>query len=318
MTKKISIVVPVYNEEENISVFSKAIAEVMSILPYRWELIFVDDGSQDNTPFIIHKMAQLDDHIKGLQLARNSGHMAALSCGLDYAEGDAVISMDGDMQHPPELIPQLIAYWEQGYEVVQTLRKSTEGVSIFKKVTSAFFYTLINSLSKVHITEGGSDFRLMDRKAVLAFRQFREQSRFIRGMVSALGYKRITVDFVAAPRFAGQSKYSLKKMMHFALDGITTFSKTPLRVVFYCGLICGLLSLLLIAHVFFIVYFTDSAAPGWATITASIALVGGVQMMGLGVIGEYVGRIFEEVKNRPIYLVREKIGNIQEPLQKER
>ena len=190
------------------------------------------------------------------------------------------------------------------------MRKSTEGVSLFKKVTSAFFYKLMNSMSTVQIAEGGSDFRLLDRQAVLAFRKFREESRFIRGMVSSLGYKKITVDFVASPRFAGKSKYSLGKMMHFALDGITAFSKTPLRLVFYFGLLCGLLSIILIAHVFYIVYFTNLAAPGWASTTASIAFIGGIQMMGLGVIGEYIGRIFEEVKRRPIYLISQKIGDV--------
>ncbi|MFA6074926.1 MAG: glycosyltransferase family 2 protein [Negativicutes bacterium] len=306
--KKISIVVPIYNEEANIEYFSNSITQVMSKLSYDWELIFVDDGSKDATPMLIHQLSLRDCRIKGFQLSRNYGHMAALSCGLDNAQGDAVISMDGDMQHPPEMLPQLLELWEQGYEVVQTLRKSTEGVSLFKKVTSAFFYKLINSMSKVQIAEGGSDFRLLDRKAVLAFRKFREESRFIRGMISALGYKKITVDFVASPRFAGKSKYSLGKMMHFALDGITAFSKTPLRLVFYFGLLCGLLSVFLIAHVFYVVYFTNSAAPGWASMTASIAFVGGIQMMGLGVIGEYIGRIFEEVKHRPIYLISEEIG----------
>ncbi|MEI6285618.1 MAG: glycosyltransferase family 2 protein [Bacillota bacterium] len=308
--KKISIVVPIFNEEANIEYFSNAISQVLSPLAYEWELIFVDDGSTDATPFLIHQLALRDNRVKGFQLSRNYGHMAALSCGLDNAEGDAVISMDGDMQHPPEIIPQLLELWEQGYEVVQTLRKSTEGVSLFKKVTSAFFYKLMNSMSTVQIAEGGSDFRLLDRQAVLAFRKFREESRFIRGMVSSLGYKKITVDFVASPRFAGKSKYSLGKMMHFALDGITAFSKTPLRLVFYFGLLCGLLSIILIAHVFYIVYFTNLAAPGWASTTASIAFIGGIQMMGLGVIGEYIGRIFEEVKRRPIYLISQKIGDV--------
>ena len=308
--KKISIVVPIFNEEANIEYFSNAISQVLSPLAYDWELIFIDDGSNDATPLLIHRLALRDSRIKGFRLSRNYGHMAALSCGLDNAEGDAVISMDGDMQHPPEIIPQLLELWEQGYEVVQTLRKSTEGVSLFKKATSAFFYKLMNSMSTVQIAEGGSDFRLLDRQAVLAFRKFREESRFIRGMISSLGYKKITVDFVASPRFAGKSKYSLGKMMHFALDGITAFSKTPLRLVFYFGLLCGLLSIILIAHVFYIVYFTNLAAPGWASTTASIAFIGGIQMMGLGVIGEYIGRIFEEVKRRPIYLISQEIGDI--------
>ena len=304
--KLISIVVPVYNEEENIEHFYDAICKTMESVSYDFELVFVDDGSKDSSVFILDCLANQDERVRPLYLARNFGHQIALSCGLDHAKGDAVITMDGDMQHPPEFLPILLEKWEEGYEVVQTIRKTTEGVSWFKNRTSALFYQLINVMSKVRIQPGGSDFRLMDRCVVESFKLYRERARFIRGMIGAIGYKQIQIEFVAPKRFAGTSKFSLNKMLHFALDGITAYSKMPLRIAFYLGIICGLLSIVLTSHVMYIKCFTDEAVPGWATLSVSISLLGGIQLMGLGIIGEYVGRIFEEVKQRPLYFVRTK------------
>nr|WP_092068412.1 glycosyltransferase family 2 protein [Dendrosporobacter quercicolus]NSL47086.1 glycosyltransferase family 2 protein [Dendrosporobacter quercicolus DSM 1736]SDL75562.1 dolichol-phosphate mannosyltransferase [Dendrosporobacter quercicolus] len=301
--KSISIVVPVYNEQENIENFYEEVVKCMQPLNYGFELIFVDDGSKDASAMLLDRLAQKDERVRALLLARNFGHQIALTCGLDYADGDAVITMDGDMQHPPEMLPMLIGKWEEGYEVVQTVRLTTEGVSWTKTAASNMYYKIINWLSTVHIQEGGSDFRLMDKKVVSSFRRFRERARFIRGMIGEIGYKQINVEFVAPKRFAGRSKFSLNKMLHFALDGITAYSKLPLRFAFYIGLICGLLSLLVTLHVVYIRLFTGEAVPGWATISASILLLGGLQLAGLGIIGEYVGRIFEEVKQRPLYLV---------------
>ncbi len=303
--KTISIVVPVYNEEDNIEVFYQEVCKHMDPLPYSFELIFVDDGSQDASPFILERLAKADERVRGIIMARNYGHQLALTCGLDHADGDVVVTMDGDMQHPPEMLPLLLAKWEEGFEVVQTVRKSTEGVSVFKTLTSSLFYRLINGMSKVQVREGGSDFRLLDRKVVLSFRKFRERARFIRGMISAIGFRQTTVEFIAPKRHAGVSKFSLKKMLHFALDGITAYSKLPLRFAFYIGLIFALISFILTSHVLYIKLFTEEAVPGWATTSASILLFGGLQLLGLGIIGEYVGRIFEEVKQRPLYLVRE-------------
>lgn len=314
----VSIVVPVFNEEENIDAFYQEVCKYMQSLAYDYEIIFVDDGSCDATPIILENLTAQDHRVKGLILARNFGHQVALSCGLDYAEGDAVITMDGDMQHPPEMLPLLLNKWEEGFEVVQTIRKSTEGVSWFKTFTSGMFYKLINAMSKVRIQEGGSDFRLLDRRVVLSFRLFKERARFIRGMIGAIGYRQIQIEFVAPKRHAGVSKFSFSKMLHFALDGITAYSKLPLRFAFYIGLLFALISFGLTIHVIFIKVFTEEAVPGWATTSASIALLGGLQLLGLGIIGEYVGRIFEEVKQRPLYLVRaelkkqqEKKGNVQ-------
>ncbi|MDF2564984.1 MAG: glycosyl transferase family 2 [Massilibacillus sp.] len=302
--KLISIVVPVFNEEDNIEHFYTEICKVMGPLPYDFELMFIDDGSKDASIFRLDRLAQKDNRVKPLYLARNFGHQIALTCGLDHANGDAVITMDGDMQHPPTFLPILIEKWEQGYEVVQTIRKTTEGVSWIKNATSALFYKLMNSLSKVKIQPGGSDFRLMDRCVVESFRCYKERARFIRGMIGAIGYNHVQIEFVAPKRFAGNSKFSINKMLHFALDGITSYSTKPLRFAFYMGVIFGVISLGVTSHVIYIKWFTEDAVPGWATISASILFLGGLQLIGIGIIGEYVGRIFEEVKQRPLYFVR--------------
>ncbi len=300
----ISIVVPVFNEEDNVEVFHQEICKYMEPLPYDFELIFVDDGSSDATPLLLERLAKQDERVRGLIMARNYGHQLALTCGLDHANGDAVITMDGDMQHPPEMLPLLLEKWKEGFEVVQTIRVNTEGVSWFKTFTSSIFYKLINWMSKVRIQEGGSDFRLLDKAVVESFRLFKERARFIRGMIGAIGYRQVLVEFTAPKRFAGISKFSLKRMIHFALDGITAYSKLPLRFAFYIGLLFALISFGVTMHVVYIKIFTPEAVPGWATISASILLLGGLQLLGLGIIGEYVGRIFEEVKQRPLYLVR--------------
>ena len=303
--KLISVAVPVFNEQDNIEVLYREVFQYLEPLPYRIELIFVDDGSKDATPLVLDRLTQEDSRVRALILARNYGFQTALTCGMENADGDAVITMDGDLQHPPSMLPTLIARWEAGAEVVQTVRKDTTGASFFKKLTSCCFYQLINKISKVHIVEGGSDFRLLDRKVVLSFRRFGERAKFIRGIISSIGYRQEYIEFVAPPRRAGTSKFSIGKMLHFALDGITAYSRLPLRIAFYMGLLLGAGSFALLAHVLFIKFFTDEAVPGWATTSTSILLLGGLQLIGLGIVGEYVGRIFEEVKQRPIYLVRE-------------
>jgi len=307
--KIISIVVPVYNEQENIIHFYREICNIMETTKYDFQLFFVNDGSGDASAALIRELEEKDTHVKGLFLARNFGHQVALTCGLDYANGDAVITMDGDMQHPPELIPILLEKWEAGFEVVQTIRETTEGVSWIKKLTSSCYYKILNNMADIHIQEGGSDFRLMDQVVVRSFRRYKEQARFIRGMIGAMGYKQTQIEFVAPKRFAGTSKFSPRKMLHFALDGITAYSNLPLRLSLYGGLLSGLISFLLVLHVLFIKLFTFDAVPGWATIAASILFLGGIQLTVLGIIGEYIGRIFAEVKQRPLYLLEREPEN---------
>lgn len=305
--KLISIVVPVFNEQENVIVFYQEVCKYMNPLGYFFELIFVDDGSGDSTAMILDHLTQQDTRVRAVMLARNFGHQVALTCGLDYAKGDAVITMDGDLQHPPEMLPILLRKWEEGFEVVQTIRKDTTGVSWAKRFTSDLFYRLINAMSNVRIVEGGSDFRLLDKKVVQTFQHFKEKARFIRGIIGAIGYRQTQVEFIAPARYAGKSKFSPRKMLSFALDGITAYSKLPLRFVFYLGLLFGLMSFVVTADVVYTKLFTDDAVPGWTTIAASVLLLGGIQLTSLGIIGEYVGRIFEEIKQRPLYWVRSEL-----------
>ena len=300
--KRISIVVPVYNEEENIEHFVLSVEAVMEKLPYAYEILFIDDGSRDRSREILLELGKRDTHVQSIFLARNSGHQLALTCGTDHADGDAVITMDGDMQHPPELLPVLLAQWETGCDIVQTVRLTTEGVSLFKRLTSKYYYRLLNAMTDVEIQEGGSDFRLMDRKAVLALRRYREHARFIRGIVGAMGFRKTTVEFVAHERFAGRSKFSLHKMISFALDGILAYSVQPLRAAFYVGVFSALLAVLIFLHVLYET-LSGETVPGWSTIVVCSLFFGGMQMMMLGICGEYIARIRQEVKNRPLYLI---------------
>lgn len=308
--KKVSIVTPVYNEEDNLREFYKRITEVMAKeTAYDYNIIFVDDGSKDKSRVMLNELSKEDTHVEAYLLSRNYGHQLALTCGLDNADGDVVITMDGDLQHPPELLPQMLRLWEQGHEIVATKRLATEDAGFIKNVTSSGYYKLINMLSQVEITPGGSDFRLMDRIAVDAFKQYREKARFIRGLVNTLGFNCATIEFVAPPRFAGTSKFNLKKMLHFALDGITAFSTLPLRWALYCGLGFGMLSFFVLLHVLYVKFVANDAVPGWSTVVGCVSFLGGIQLVGIGILGEYIGRIFEEVKNRPLYLVSRHIYN---------
>ena len=304
----LSIVVPVFNEEDNIQKFYTTVKDVLQSLDYDHEIIFVDDGSSDDSAGMLRYIGHQDPKVKVLLLARNFGHQLALTCGLDYAQGDAVITMDGDMQHPPELIPELVKHWESGADVVRTIRDSTEDASWAKAFTSKYYYKVLNKLANVPIVEGGSDFRLMNRKSLETLKLFREHGRFLRGIVGDLGFVQHEFHFVAPPRFAGTSKFSVKKMMRFALDGITAFSRVPLRLALYIGLLCGLLSLIMIGHILFVHFFSDNVISGWSTLGVAIFFLGGVQLVGIGIIGEYVGRIFEEVKQRPLYWVKDTIN----------
>ena len=300
--KLVSIVVPVYNEEDNIAHFTESVEKVMDALPYAYEILFIDDGSRDRSREILRELGARDAHVQSIFLARNSGHQIALTCGTDHADGDAVITMDGDMQHPPELLPVLLAKWEEGCDIVQTVRLTTEGASLFKRMTSKYYYRFLNAMTDVEIVEGGSDFRLMDRRAVLALRRYHEHARFIRGIVGAMGFRRTTVQFVAPERYAGQSKFSLHKMISFALDGILAYSVQPLRAAFYVGMCSAMLAILLFLHVLYET-LSGMTVAGWSTIVVCSLFFGGMQMMMLGVCGEYIARILQEVKNRPLYLV---------------
>jgi dolichol-phosphate mannosyltransferase len=301
----ISVVIPAYNETGNISVIAGKIKEQLREEgPY--ELLFVDDGSTDGTLQEIKAAINEDPCVKYISLSRNFGHQNALKAGLDYATGNCVICMDADMQHPPHVLPKLIKYWKEGYDVVYTVRKDNESVSRFKRATSKTFYKLMNLLCDVEIPMGSADFRLMDKKVVDEIRQFRENWIFMRGLVSWLGFRQIGVEYEVEPRHVGSSKYSFSKMLAFAVQGATSFSILPLRLSMVVGFIFSMVSFLYGVYALYVKIFTGVALKGWTSILMSILFLGGIQLLSLGIIGEYVGKMFIETKGRPSYVIREK------------
>ncbi len=307
----VSIVVPCYNEAENLNEFVTRIREVFSNLALSYQIIFVDDGSSDNTLALAICLSQELSNIKVIELSRNFGHQYAVTAGIDYAEGRAVVLIDADLQDPPEVIGEMISKWQEGYEVVYGQRKKREGESLFKLFTAKLFYRFLRLLSKDIPIDTG-DFRLMDGKVVNIVKSLHEKHRFLRGMVSWVGFKQTAIPYDRKSRFAGVTGYSLDKMVLFALDGITSFSILPLRLVSLIGMVTMIASLLMIGYVVLIKVFNPSYyIPGFPTIVILILFLGGIQLLSLGVIGEYVGRIYEQSKSRPLYIVRNIYGQHQ-------
>jgi dolichol-phosphate mannosyltransferase len=304
MRKKIAIVIPSFNEEGNIEIMAKSIKDTMQVLPYDYELIFVDDGSSDNTLIKLKELSQSYDNLFFVELSRNFGHQNALKAGVDIANANAVITMDGDMQHPPELIPELLKKWEEGYDVVYTRREDDKSNSYFKRKTSKGFYNVMNYLSEVNFEPGTADFRLMDEKVVAVFTDFSENELFIRGLVSWLGFKQFALDYVPAERFSGKSKYSMKKMMRFAIQGITSFSTRPLHIAIFLGIGLSFFAFVFyIGYVLYSMYF-GHVISGWASVISTIVFFGGLNLIVLGIIGMYIGKLFIQSKQRPNYLIR--------------
>jgi glycosyltransferase involved in cell wall biosynthesis len=304
MKKRISVVIPVCNEEANVSVVTAALKKTFLPLGYAYTITFVDDGSTDQTLQEIKKIAAVNPEVFFISLARNFGHQNALKAGLDMVDGDAVIMMDGDMQHPPDLIPEMIAQWEAGHDIVYTIRKDHIEMPLMKRKTSNMFYNLINNLSDIDLEPGTADFRLMDKKVVEIFRAFKETDLFMRGLVKWMGFNQVGIEYDPAQRTLGKSKYTLKKMIRFALQGITSFSTRPLYLAAYLGFIFSLASLLYVPYIIWSYYF-GHAISGWASVIATIAFFGGLQLMILGIIGMYLGKLFIQNKQRPHYIVKE-------------
>ncbi|HJV20407.1 MAG TPA: glycosyltransferase family 2 protein [Sediminibacterium sp.] len=302
--KTITILVPVCNERGNIPVLLQEIEEVFKVLPYTYSMLFVEDSSTDGTLEYIKQRAASANNIYYISLTKSFGHQNALKAGLDRAESDAVIMMDGDLQHPPTLIPELIKEWESGNDIVYTIREDHEETNFLKKKTSSFFYNIINNVSDLELEAGTADFRLMDRKAVHVFRSFNESELFMRGLIKWMGYKQVGIKYVSALRKEGKSKYSVKKMIRLALQGITSFSTKPLYMAAYLGLFFSIFSLLYIPYVLYSFYF-GHVISGWASIIATISFFGGLQLMILGIIGMYLGKLFMQSKQRPHYIVKE-------------
>jgi polyisoprenyl-phosphate glycosyltransferase len=301
----LTVVAPVYNEVEGIAHFVRALLEVTARLPYPSTLVLVDDGSTDGSGAALDALhAEHPQRVTVVRLSRNFGHQAALTAGMDYADGDAVICLDADMQHPPELIPQLVARWEEGFDIVQATRREEPTASWFKTVTARGFYALINRLSATRIEPNAADFRLLSRRVVEVFKEdLRERDRFIRGLVRWVGFAYCTVDFEAPPRFAGHTHYSLRRMVSFARTGLISFSKTPLKLAVLLGFSVSALSLLYSLYAIFAYLFFSAVIPGWASTVLVGTFLGGCQLLFLGLIGEYIATIFDEIKGRPLYIV---------------
>ena len=306
-----SIVVPVFNEQSVIDEFSKRVLTVMDSLGEPFEIIFVDDGSTDATFQKASLLASRSLQVKALRLSRNFGHQVAITAGMDAATGRAVVVMDGDLQHPPELIPEMARKWAEGFHVVNTTRMETDGIPLKKKLFSKIFYKVINIDTEVPIYPDAADFRLMDRAAVEAFRQLREQDRFVRGLTSWIGFKQTFVPFNAPERHSGESKYTLRKMIRFAVNGITSFTTLPLKAVGTFGLIVAAASFFYAAFALYQKIVLGITVEGWTSLLVGILFLGGVQLISIGVLGAYIARIFRQVKNRPLYFVQERAGRFE-------
>lgn len=307
----VSFIIPCCNEQHNVGELHRRLTATIATLGCRVEILFIDDGSRDGTLGQLLAIRALDDKVRVLEFSRNFGHQAALTAGLENAAGDAVIMMDADLQHPPELIPQLIERWRQGYEIVSTIRNDPPHGSAFKKLTSRCFYAIVNKLTDVHIPPGSADFRLLDRKVVNVLAALGERTRFLRGLVNWVGFRQCLVDYDAAPRHGGVSKYTLFRMINFAFDGITSFSSFPLRISTIFGVIVSIFSFIYAAYAVYIRLFTTQALSGWASVLVSVLFLGGVQLLSLGIIGEYLDRIYTETKGRPGYIISNIHANIE-------
>ena len=301
---ELTVVVPAFNEQESIWPMYERLVAALEPHLAGLEVLFVDDGSRDATWQRVSELAARDPRVRGIRFARNFGHQAALTAGVDAASGRAVVIIDADLQDPPEVIPDMIARWREGYEVVYGQREQREGETAFKKATAAAFYRLLRRITNVEIPVDTGDFRLMGPRAVAAFRSLPERNRFIRGLVSWIGFPQIAVRYRRHARQTGETKYPLRRMVRFALDGITSFSFLPLRLATWLGFAVSLLSFLYIAVVI-VLKVLGINWPGYTSMMASILFLGGVQLVMIGVLGEYVARIFDEVKRRPLYLVGE-------------
>ncbi len=302
---KYSIIAPIYNEIDNIPELYPRICEVLDQTGESWELIMVDDGSQDGSAELIRDLSAQDSRIRPVIFARNFGHQIAVTAGLDYSRGDAVVIIDADLQDPPEVILEMIAKWREGYEVVYAVRAEREGETWFKEFTASLFYRLVYRITDVDIPLDTGDFRLLDRKVVNVMDQMRERHRFLRGMSVWVGFKQTGVEYKRAARFAGETKYPFRKMLKFATDAITSFSYFPLQVSMYLGFIAAGISILAIPLVIILRASYSSAFFGQATTLISVLFLGGVQLISLGILGEYIGRLYDEAKGRPLYIVRE-------------
>jgi glycosyltransferase involved in cell wall biosynthesis len=301
----LSVVAPAYNEEATIEAFYSRVTAALEGIPF--ELVLVDDGSTDRTRALLERLADLDDRVRVVLLSRNFGHQTALTAGLDHARGNAVVMLDADLQDPPELIPRMLEHWRNGSHVVYAVREAREGETKFKLATARWFYKLFDKLAQVEMPHQAADFRLLDRQALDALLSMRERSRFLRGMTVWVGYTQTAVPYKRDARYAGETKYSLGRMLRLSFDAMTSFSHAPLQLATALGFLFSGLAFLAIP-VIMVLKALDAYLPGFSTITIVILLLGGIQLIAIGIIGEYVGRIYDEVKGRPLYLVKARLN----------
>lgn len=310
--KTISIVIPAYNEEECIDALIERVRSIMEPLNYNFELILVDDGSKDRTFEMIKERVKKFPFLKGIKLSRNMGHQAALDCGLRHASGDAVISMDADLQHPPEIVPEMIKKWEEGYEIVTTQKVENEDAGLLYKLWAKFFYSFFNKFSQIKLTPNASDFRLMGRKSMDALLQMPEYHKFFRGMVPFIGFKTYNLPFVTQKRHAGARKYTFKQSLRLASDGLFSFSDFALKIPFYFGGILFFIMIIYLLYALFrMIFLNDILVQGWASVIAISIISISIQLMFMGIIGIYIGKIYFEVKKRPTFFTDEKVGELK-------
>ncbi|MCL1843955.1 MAG: glycosyltransferase family 2 protein [Defluviitaleaceae bacterium] len=304
---KYSVVIPAFNEEEVIGETYRRLTAVMQGMGEPYELVFVNDGSRDNTAKIIAGFCQKDSAVRLVNFSRNFGHMPAISAGMEYARGEAIFIIDADLQDPPEIFPQMAEKWREGFHVVYGQREKRKGESVFKKLSAKIFYRFIRRMTPVDLPVDTGEFRLIDRKVCDAVNRLPEKNRYIRGLVSWVGFRQTAVMYVRQERFAGQTKYPLRKMIAFAMDAITAFSYKPLKLATTLGFLISFASFIYLAIIFYQRFFTNTTITGWASTMGILLFTQGMVMMILGLMGEYIGRIYDEIKNRPSYIVMEVI-----------
>jgi len=308
--KIVTLIIPVYCEEEVIEECYKRIKSVMnSLTNYGYELIFINDGSTDNTLNILKNIVTQDKRVRIINFSRNFGHQVAITAGLDKADSDAAIIIDADLQDPPELIPAMIKKWEEGNKIVYAKRVTRKGEKKFKLWSASIFYWVLKKLTDIKIPLNTGDFRLVDNRVVRELRKIKEKNRFVRGLSSWVGFQQVGIEYERDKRFAGKTKYPIKKMMKFALDGILSFSQKPLKIALNIGFISIFLGFAMIIYVFIgKIFFPAITMSGWASILIAVVFFGGIQLFTIGIIGEYIGRIYDETKNRPLYIIEEEIN----------
>ncbi len=304
----LTVVIPAYFEEAVIEACYQALKVVIDKNTWRYELIFVNDGSKDQTLTLLKQIAEQDRGVKVIDFTRNFGHQVAVTAGIYHSTGDATVIIDADLQDPPEVIEQMVAKWQEGYDVVYAKRKKRKGESWFKLITAKWFYRFLHSMAEVEIPMDTGDFRLMDQKVVEAFKQMPERNRFVRGMISWVGFDQTFIEYERDERLAGETKYPLKKMIRFAKDGIVSFSTKPLKMVQTLGFLTIIIAVLILCYSLMSKYIFKSVVPGWTSLMVITTFFSGVQLFSIGLLGEYIARIYDESKNRPLYLIKEKIN----------